>query len=65
MLKLPSQYHLSPIVMDVANIQMFMSMQIKVTLTLAKVLNFKPKLWQEVTKCLDKMGIPVPALKPI
>ena len=55
-LRLPSQYHLSPIVMDVANIQTFMSTPVKVTLTLAEVLKIKPELWQEVTTCLGKNG---------
>ena len=64
-LRLPSQYHPSPIVMDVANIQTFMSLPIKVILTLAEVLKVKLELWQEVTKCLEKMGVPVSKVKPI
>ena len=64
-LKLPSQYHPSPIVMDTANIQTLMSTPIKVTLTLAEILKVKLKLWQELTTCLDKMGVPMPEFKPI
>ena len=56
-LKLPSQYHPSPLVMDMANIQNFMSTPVMVTLTLAEVLKVKPKLWQEITTCLGQMGI--------
>ena len=56
-LRLPYQYHPSPIVMDTANIQTFMSTPIKVTLTFAEVLKVKPVLWKEVTTCLDKMGV--------
>ena len=41
-LRLPSQYRPSPVVMDTANIQAFMSKPVKVTLTLAEVLKVKP-----------------------
>ena len=64
-LRLPSQYHPIPIVMDIANIQTLMSTLIKVTLTLAENLKIKPELWQEVTTCLEKMGVPMPEFKPI
>ena len=64
-LRVPSQYHLNSMVMDIANIQTLMSTPIKVTLTLAETLKVKPKLWHEVTLCLEKMGILVPELKPI
>ena len=49
MLRIPSQYHPSLIVMDTANIQALMSTPIKVTLTLAELLKVKPELWQEIT----------------
>ena len=65
MLRLPSQYHPSLIAMDMANIQTLMSMPIKVALTLAEVLKVKPKLWKEVTTCLEKLGVPILELKPI
>ena len=55
--KLPSQYHPSPLVTNTANIQTFMSTPIMVTLTLAEVLKVKPELWQEITTCLGQMGI--------
>ena len=64
-LRLPSQYHLSPNVMDTVNIQTLMSTPIKVTLTLVEILKVKLELWQEVTTCLDKMGVPAPEFKPI
>ena len=64
-LKLPSQYHPSPIAMDTANIQTLMSTPIKGTLTFAEILKVKPELWQEVTTCLEKMGVLVPDFKPI
>ena len=51
--------------MDIANVQTLMLTPIKVTLTLAEILKVKPKLWQEITTCLDKMGVPVPEFKPI
>ena len=64
-LRLPSQYHPSPMIMDIANIQNLMSTPIKVALTLAKVLKVKPELWQKAIKCLEKIGVPVPEFKPI
>ena len=42
-LRVPSQYHPSPIITDTANIQALMSTPIKVTLTLAEILKIKPK----------------------
>ena len=54
-LRVPSQYHPSPIVMDTANLQILMSTPVKVSMKLAKILKAKPKLWQEVTTCLNKM----------
>ena len=64
-LRVPSQYHPSPIIMDTANIQALMSTPIKVTLTLAKILKVKPKLWHEVRLCLENMGVLVSKFKPI
>ena len=63
-LRLPSQYHPSPIVMDIANIQTFMSTPVMVTLTLAEALKVKPKLWQEVTTCLGQVGFQRIKTKP-
>ena len=43
-----------------------MSTLVKVALTLAEILKVKLELWQEVTTCLDKMGVPVlPEFKPM
>ena len=56
----PSQYHPSLMVMHTENMQSLLSTPLKVTLTLAKFLKVKPKLWQEVTMCLKKMGIYMP-----
>ena len=64
-LRLPSQYHLSLGFMDTANIQSLMPTLIKVTLTMEEVLKVKLELWQEITTCLDKMGVLVPDFKPI
>ena len=63
-LMLPSQYHPSPMVMDTANIQTFMSTPVMVTLTLAEILKVKPKLWQEVTTCLGQEGVQKIKTKP-
>ena len=51
--------------MDTTNIQTLMSLPIKVELTLAEVLKVKLELWQEVTTCLEKMGVLVLEFKPI
>ena len=59
MLRVPSQYHPSPTVMDTTNLQILMSTPVKVSMTLAKILKTKPELWQEVTTCLNKMGVPI------
>ena len=56
-LRLPSQYHPSPKVMDTTNIQTFMSTPVMVTLTLAEILKVKPKLWQEIITCLGQEGV--------
>ena len=60
MLRIPPQYHPSSIIMDIANMQASMSTPVKVTLTLVEVLKVKPRLWQEITTCLDKMGVLAP-----
>ena len=59
-LRIPSQYHPSPLVIDTANIQALMSTPIKVTLNLAEILRIKHELWHEVTACLEKVGVLVP-----
>ena len=52
-LRIPSQYHSSLIVMGTADIQALMSTSIKVTLTFAELSKkVKPKLWHEITSCL-------------
>ena len=55
-LKVPSQYQPSPTVMDTANLQILMSTPIKVSMTLAKILKAKQKLWQKVTTMLKQDG---------
>ena len=62
-LRVPSQYHPSPMVMDIANLQTLMSTPIKVTLTLANLLKVKPTLWHEITSCLGNMGVSILELK--
>ena len=64
-LRVPSEYHPSPAVMDTANFHILMSALVKVSMTLAKILRAKPQLWQEVTTCLNKMGIPIIEMEPI
>ena len=64
-LRVPSQYHPSLVVMDIVNLQNLLSTLVKVTLTLADLLKVKPELWHEITSFLGKMGVPVPKLKPI
>ena len=64
-LRVPSQYQPSPIVMDTANLQMLMSTSLKVSLTLAKILKAKLELWQEVTTCLNKIGILIAEVEPM
>ena len=63
-LRLPSQYS-NPTVMDTANLQILMSTLVKVSMTLAKILKAKPKLWQEITTCMNKMGVPITEVDPI
>ena len=58
MLRVLSQYHTNPTIINIANLQMLISTPIKVSLTLAEILKVKLEMWQEVTTCLDKMGIP-------
>ena len=65
MLRVPSQYHPNPTVMDIANLQILMSTPVKVSMTLAKILKAKPELWQEVTTCLNNMGVPITEMDPI
>ena len=42
-----------------------MSTPVKVSMTLAEILKAKPELWQEVTTCLNKMGVPITQMDPI
>ncbi|MCO5595831.1 hypothetical protein L7F22_049882 [Adiantum nelumboides] len=55
-LRVPSQYQPSPMVLDTANLQALLSTPAKVTLTMAEILKVKPELCQEVTTCLNKDG---------
>ena len=64
-LRVPSQYHPSPTVMDTANLQILMSKPVKVSMMLTKILKAKTKLWQEVTTCLKQIGIPIIDIEPI
>ena len=46
-LRVPSQYHPNPTVMDTANLQILMSTPVKVSMKLAEILKAKPELWQD------------------
>ena len=58
--KVPTQYKPSPQMIDSTNLQALLSTPVKVSLPLADVLKVRPELWQEVVKCMKKMGIETP-----
>ena len=64
-LRVPSQYYPSPMVMDIAILQKLMSMPVKVKLSMDKILKVKQELWLKVTTCLNKMGVPMLDVRPI
>ena len=61
--KLPSHKKYTPPTMDMINLSALLATPIKCTLPLADILRVKPELWKDVGKCLEKMGIHLPATK--
>ena len=60
MRKIPSQYKPSASIMDTITLHALLSAKVRVTMTLAEVLEKRPQLWLEVVKSLKKMGIHLP-----
>ena len=63
--KIPSQYNPSASVIDTTTLHALLSAKVKVTMTLAKVLQRRLELWLEVVKILKKMGVHLPAVDAI
>ena len=57
-LRVPSQYHPNPIVMDAASLQILMSTPVKVSMTLAKTLKAKPQLSVRSHNMIEQDGNP-------
>ena len=60
--RVPTRYNPKPRILDSSNLHALLSVPVKVTLPLAKILKLKPELWVEMTKTLEKMGVKVPNL---
>ena len=63
--KIPSQYKPSALVMDTTTLHALLSAKVRVTMTLAEVLEKRPELWLEVVKSLKKMDVHLPAADAI
>ena len=63
--KIPSWYKTSALVIDTTTLHALLTAKVRVTMTLAEVLEKKPKLWLEVMKSLKKMGVHLPTADAI